>query len=87
MSHFGGEGIVSVLTKLMVSSGAPPQAYRLQSRPRGLALVLSNVHFTGEKDLEFRSGGDVDHSTLVTLFKLLGYKVHVLLDQTAQVGT
>lgn len=59
-------------------------AYRLQSRPRGLALVLSNVHFTGEKDLEFRSGGDVDHSTLVTLFKLLGYKVHVLLDQTAQ---
>ncbi|XP_044102704.1 caspase-2 isoform X2 [Neovison vison] len=59
-------------------------AYRLQSQPRGLALVLSNVHFTGEKDLEFRSGGDVDHSTLVTLFKLLGYKVHVLLDQTAQ---
>ncbi|XP_054977314.1 caspase-2 isoform X1 [Sorex araneus] len=59
-------------------------AYRLQSRPRGLALVLSNVHFTGEKDLEFRSGGDVDHSTLVALFKLLGYSVHVLLDQTAQ---
>ncbi|XP_037370881.1 caspase-2 isoform X2 [Talpa occidentalis] len=59
-------------------------AYRLQSRPRGLALVLSNVHFTGEKDLEFRSGGDVDHSMLVTLFKLLGYSVHVLLDQTAQ---
>uniref|UniRef100_A0A0D9R4J0 Caspase 2 n=1 Tax=Chlorocebus sabaeus TaxID=60711 RepID=A0A0D9R4J0_CHLSB len=59
-------------------------AYRLQSRPRGLALVLSNVHFTGEKELEFRSGGDVDHSTLVTLFKLLGYDVHVLRDQTAQ---
>ncbi|KAM5204995.1 caspase-2 isoform 3-T4 [Hipposideros larvatus] len=59
-------------------------AYRLQSRPRGLALVLSNVHFTGEKDLEFRSGGDVDHSTLVALFKLLGYEVHVLFDQTAQ---
>ncbi|GAB1290745.1 Caspase-2 [Apodemus speciosus] len=59
-------------------------AYRLQSQPRGLALVLSNVHFTGEKDLEFRSGGEVDHTTLVTLFKLLGYKVHVLYDQTAQ---
>ncbi|XP_036103357.1 caspase-2 isoform X2 [Molossus molossus] len=59
-------------------------AYRLQSRPRGLALVLSNVHFTGEKDLDFRSGGDVDHSSLVTLFKLLGYKVHLLLNQTTQ---
>ncbi|XP_036285009.1 caspase-2 isoform X6 [Pipistrellus kuhlii] len=59
-------------------------AYRLQSRPRGLALVLSNVHFTGEKDLDSRSGGDVDHRNLVTLFKLLGYTVHVLLDQTAQ---
>ena len=70
----------------MVYLASPPQAYRLQSRPRGLALVLSNVHFTGEKDLEFRSGGDVDHSALVTLFKLLSYKVHVLLDQTAQVS-
>ncbi|XP_074049594.1 caspase-2 isoform X1 [Macrotis lagotis] len=59
-------------------------AYRLQSRPRGLALVLSNVHFNGEKDLEFRSGGDVDHSSLVTLFKLLDYDVRVLHDQTAQ---
>ncbi|XP_056655805.1 caspase-2 isoform X3 [Monodelphis domestica] len=59
-------------------------AYRLQSRPRGLAMVLSNVHFNGEKDLEFRSGGDVDHSSLVTLFKLLDYDVHVLRDQTAQ---
>nr|XP_003422854.1 caspase-2 isoform X1 [Loxodonta africana] len=59
-------------------------AYRMQARTRGLALVLSNVRFTGEKDLEFRSGGDVDRSTLVTLFKLLGYNVHVLHDQTAQ---
>ncbi|KAM9651180.1 caspase-2 [Trichechus inunguis] len=59
-------------------------AYRMQARTRGLALVLSNVRFTGEKDLEFRSGGDVDHSTLVTLFKLLGYDVRVLHDQTAQ---
>ncbi|XP_027430542.1 caspase-2 isoform X3 [Zalophus californianus] len=73
-----------LLTTLSGLPHALPPAYRLQSRPRGLALVLSNVHFTGEKDLEFRSGGDVDHSTLVTLFKLLGYKVHVLLDQTAQ---
>ncbi|XP_047550476.1 caspase-2 isoform X3 [Lutra lutra] len=73
-----------LLTTLSGLQHALPPAYRLQSRPRGLALVLSNVHFTGEKDLEFRSGGDVDHSTLVTLFRLLGYKVHVLLDQTAQ---
>lgn len=27
----------------------------------------------------------MDHSTLITLFKLLGYNVHVLHDQTAQV--
>ncbi|XP_042639009.1 caspase-2 [Orycteropus afer afer] len=60
------------------------KAYRMEARTRGLALVLSNVRFTGEKDLEFRSGGSVDHSTLVTLFTLLGYNVHVLHDQTAQ---
>uniref|UniRef100_A0A8C5K663 Caspase-2 n=1 Tax=Jaculus jaculus TaxID=51337 RepID=A0A8C5K663_JACJA len=68
----------------LVNAHVQLAAYKLQSRPRGLALVLSNVHFTGEKDLEFRSGGDVDHSTLVTLFKLLGYDIHVLHDQTAQ---
>ncbi|XP_075862798.1 caspase-2 isoform X2 [Microcebus murinus] len=73
-----------LLTTLSGLQRVLPPAYRLQSRPRGLALVLSNVCFTGEKDLEFRSGGDVDHSTLVTLFKLLGYDVHVLHDQTAQ---
>ncbi|XP_058387942.1 caspase-2 isoform X4 [Diceros bicornis minor] len=73
-----------LLTTLSGLQHVLPPAYRLRSRPRGLALVLSNVHFTGEKDLEFRSGGDVDHSTLVALFKLLGYNVHILLDQTAK---
>ncbi|KAL8202711.1 UNVERIFIED_CONTAM: Caspase-2 [Gekko kuhli] len=59
-------------------------AYRLISRPRGLALILSNVHFSGEKDLEFRSGGDVDHAALQKLFEYLGYQVFVRHDQTAQ---
>ncbi|XP_007668397.1 caspase-2 isoform X1 [Ornithorhynchus anatinus] len=59
-------------------------AYRLESRPRGLALVLSNMRFNGEKDLEFRSGGDVDHNALITLFKHLDYSVEFLRDQTAQ---
>ncbi|XP_014374156.1 caspase-2 isoform X2 [Alligator sinensis] len=59
-------------------------AYKLTSDPRGLALVLSNVHFNGEKDLEFRSGGDVDCAALEKLFECLGYKVTVHHDQSAQ---
>ncbi|XP_050800148.1 caspase-2 isoform X2 [Gopherus flavomarginatus] len=59
-------------------------AYKLISQPRGLALVLSNMHFSSEKDLEFRSGGDVDYAALEMLFKHLGYRVTVLHDQTAQ---
>uniref|UniRef100_A0A8D0L4V7 Caspase-2 n=1 Tax=Sphenodon punctatus TaxID=8508 RepID=A0A8D0L4V7_SPHPU len=59
-------------------------AYKLTSRPRGLALVLSNVHFNGEKDLDFRSGGDVDHAALEMLFEHLEYKVTILSDLTAQ---
>lgn len=62
------------------------QAYKLTSDPRGLALVLSNVHFNGEKDLEFRSGGDVDCAALEKLFECLGYKVTVHHDQSAQVN-
>ncbi|XP_006127417.1 caspase-2 isoform X1 [Pelodiscus sinensis] len=59
-------------------------AYKLISQPRGLALVLSNIHFSSEKDLEFRSGGDVDYTALEMLFKHLGYRVTVLHDQTMQ---
>ncbi|XP_074839725.1 caspase-2 [Carettochelys insculpta] len=59
-------------------------AYKLISQPRGLAFVLSNVHFSSEKDLEFRSGGDVDYIALEKLFKHLGYRVTVLHDLTGR---
>ncbi|XP_063150785.1 caspase-2 [Candoia aspera] len=59
-------------------------AYKLKSQPRGLALILSNVHFSNETDLEFRSGGNVDHAALDMLFKHLGYQVVVRHDRTAQ---
>ncbi|NXX61182.1 CASP2 protein, partial [Scopus umbretta] len=61
-------------------------AYKLISEPRGLALILSNVHFNSEKDLEYRAGGDVDCTSLEMLFKHLGYQVTVFHDQTAQTG-
>ncbi|XP_010209837.1 PREDICTED: caspase-2 isoform X1 [Tinamus guttatus] len=59
-------------------------AYKLISEPRGLALILSNMHFSSKKDLEYRSGGDVDCTALEMLFKYLGYKVTVYHDKTAQ---
>ncbi|KAJ7335058.1 hypothetical protein JRQ81_012999 [Phrynocephalus forsythii] len=60
------------------------QAYKLKSCPRGLALILSNVHFSSETDLEFRSGGNVDNAALNMLFKHLGYQVVIKHDLTAQ---
>ncbi|NWI66378.1 CASP2 protein, partial [Todus mexicanus] len=59
-------------------------AYKLTSEPRGLALILSNVNFSSETNLEYRSGGDVDCTSLEMLFKHLGYQVTVIPDQTAQ---
>ncbi|KAF7241161.1 Caspase-2 [Varanus komodoensis] len=59
-------------------------AYKLKSRPRGLAFILSNVRFSNETDLEFRSGGNVDYAALDMLFKHLGYQVVVRHDQTAE---
>ncbi|KAL2311236.1 hypothetical protein Nmel_002929 [Mimus melanotis] len=59
-------------------------AYKLTSEPRGLALILSNVRFSSESDLEYRAGGDVDCTSLEMLFKHLGYRVTVSCDQTAQ---
>lgn len=58
----------------------------MKSHPRGLALILSNVHFSSETDLEFRSGGNVDQTALEMLFRHLGYQVMVRHDQTAQVS-
>lgn len=62
------------------------QAYNLITRPKGLALILSNVRFSSETDLEFRSGGDVDYVALDRLFVHLGYQVILRHDQTAQVS-
>uniref|UniRef100_A0A8D0BN25 Caspase-2 n=1 Tax=Salvator merianae TaxID=96440 RepID=A0A8D0BN25_SALMN len=59
-------------------------AYKLKSQPRGMALILSNVLFSKETDLDFRSGGNVDHAALNVLFSRLGYQVIVQHDQTAQ---
>ncbi|XP_071619161.1 caspase-2 isoform X2 [Heliangelus exortis] len=59
-------------------------AYKLISEPRGLALIISNVHFSSVKDLEYRAGGEVDCISLEMLFKHLGYQVTVLHDQSAQ---
>ncbi|XP_071414486.1 caspase-2 [Pithys albifrons albifrons] len=59
-------------------------AYKLVSEPRGLALILSNVSFGSGKDLEYRTGGDVDCAALQMLFRHLGYSVTVLSDRTAQ---
>ncbi|XP_053792446.1 caspase-2 isoform X2 [Vidua chalybeata] len=59
-------------------------SYKLTSEPRGLALILSNVRFSSEKDLEYRAGGDVDCASLEMLFRHLGYRVTVFRDQTAQ---
>ncbi|XP_043935792.1 caspase-2 isoform X2 [Protopterus annectens] len=53
-------------------------AYQMQSSPRGLAIVISNVKFEGNRDLEDRSGGNVDYEALNTLFVNFGYTVKIL---------
>ncbi|XP_069098758.1 caspase-2 [Pleurodeles waltl] len=59
-------------------------AYQMRSRPRGQAIVISNVRFSGSGDLDFRSGGDVDQAALERLFSSMDFKVTVLENQTAE---
>ncbi|KAM4703300.1 caspase-2 isoform 2-T2 [Rhinophrynus dorsalis] len=59
------------------------QAYRMHSRPRGLAKVISNVRFC-TPELDFRYGGEVDSASLKQLFSHLGYRVEVKENLTAQ---
>ncbi|KAG5270802.1 hypothetical protein AALO_G00172480 [Alosa alosa] len=61
------------------------QAYRMQSSPRGLALVLSNVTFDPSvSDFETRRGGEVDEEVLTKLFEELNFRVDIRKDLTAQ---
>lgn len=59
-------------------------AYQLISRPKGLALIISNVQFGGAGDLVDRKGGDEDQRSLSQIFTILGFTVTCLQDQTAE---
>ncbi|XP_054477599.1 caspase-2 isoform X4 [Anoplopoma fimbria] len=62
------------------------QSYRMNSSPRGLALVISNVTFDpcAAPDLDPRKGGEVDDEVLRKVFTELDYSVTVQRDLTAQ---
>ncbi|XP_070768230.1 caspase-2 isoform X1 [Enoplosus armatus] len=62
------------------------QSYRMNSSPRGFALVISNVTFDpcAAPDLDPRKGGEVDDEVLRKVFTELDYLVTVNRDLTAQ---
>lgn len=59
----------------------------MNSSPRGLALVISNVTFDtrAAPELDPRKGGEVDDEVLRKVFTELDFKVYVRRDLTAQV--
>lgn len=56
----------------------------MQSSPRGLVLVLSNVDFEAS-EFEMRRGGEVDEDVLKRLFVELNFIVVLRKNLTAQV--
>lgn len=62
------------------------QSYRMNSSPRGFALVISNVTFDpcAAPDLDPRKGGEVDDEVLRKVLTELDYLVTVHRDLTAQ---
>ncbi|XP_038567101.1 caspase-2 isoform X3 [Micropterus salmoides] len=62
------------------------QSYRMNSSPRGFALVISNVTFDpcAAPDLDTRKGGEVDDEVLRKVFTELDYLVTVHRDLSAQ---
>ncbi|XP_035665912.1 caspase-2-like [Branchiostoma floridae] len=55
--------------------------YRMDSKPRGYALILNNKNFTS---LPYRGGSAVDLSNITSLFQGLSFETHVLEDKKAQ---
>lgn len=62
------------------------QSYKMNSSPRGLALVISNVMFDplAAPELDPRKGGEVDDEVLRKVFTELEYMVTVQRNLTAQ---
>ncbi|XP_029435346.1 caspase-2 isoform X2 [Rhinatrema bivittatum] len=83
----GGDGPLSPLVKPCTAdfySTHHRTAYAMTSRPRGKALLISNIQFQGCEDLDFRSGADVDQDALVRLFSSLEYQVTVRCNLNVQ---
>uniref|UniRef100_V9KZT1 Caspase-2 n=1 Tax=Callorhinchus milii TaxID=7868 RepID=V9KZT1_CALMI len=59
------------------------QSYRMASRPRGAALIVSNEVFVGE-GLGHRPGGAADTGVLRALLSQLGYRVTSVCNSPAQ---
>jgi hypothetical protein len=59
--------------------------YKMQSRPRGLCLIINNTQFAESADLKQRDGSDADALNLQKLFLALHYTVTVLRNTTATV--
>ena len=59
--------------------------YKMQSRPRGLCLIINNTQFAEFADLKQRDGSDVDALNLQKLFLALHYTVTVLRNTTAKI--
>ena len=60
-------------------------AYKMQSQPRGLCLIINNKQFAESAELKQRDGSDADALNLQKLFLALHYTVTVLHDTTATV--
>ncbi|XP_035665914.1 uncharacterized protein LOC118409152 [Branchiostoma floridae] len=56
--------------------------YRMNSKPRGCALILNNTNFT---NLPYRRGAAVDLSNITALLKGLSFETHILEDKKAEV--
>ncbi|XP_069774264.1 caspase-2 isoform X2 [Narcine bancroftii] len=59
-------------------------SYRMESCPKGLALIISNVRFGGANELVDRHGGEVDHCSLDGVLHHLGFSVCSHRDLTAE---
>ncbi|XP_018013524.1 uncharacterized protein LOC108670568 [Hyalella azteca] len=68
------------LKKSFGFSHRPPTAYRITSRPRGFVAVFNN-HFRNNPDW-IRNGSEMDDVNLDSVFKEMGYEVHLFSDTT-----
>lgn len=77
---------VKCSTKIHINDKSNVKTYSMNSKNRGIFVLVNNIDFPNKKNEKRRNGADVDRDNLVHLFRQMNYKVYLHENLTKDVS-